>query len=103
MMLVLHPISLVASRCLERRCHIPRVLVIGGETGGVGRLGDLAVNNLLQGVDALAIGTEGVLETQLVRCSECRVIMMVDSETEIDGGSVTTYHKMHSGEGKMLV
>jgi hypothetical protein len=103
-MLVLHLISLVASRrCLDRRCHIPRVLVIGGETSGVGRLGDLAVNNLLQGIDALAIGTEGVLETQLVRCSKCRVIMMVDSETKIDGGPVTTYHKMHSGEGKMLV
>ena len=41
---------------------IPRVLVIGGETGGVGGLGDLAINNLLQGVDALAVRAEGVLE-----------------------------------------
>lgn len=58
------------------------VLVIGGEASGVAvkrseaeifevelyrwsmhirGLGDLAVNNLLQGVDALAIGAEGVL------------------------------------------
>ena len=45
-----------------RICDIPRVLVIGGETGGVGGLGDLAINNLLQGVDALAVRAEGVLE-----------------------------------------
>lgn len=47
---------------IQSRCDIPRVLVIGGETGGVSGLGDLAVNNLLQGVDALAVGAEGVLE-----------------------------------------
>jgi hypothetical protein len=58
---------------------VARVLVIGGETSrvtvknellsevfvrccvGLRRLGDLAVNNLLQRVDTLAIGTQGVL------------------------------------------
>jgi riboflavin biosynthesis pyrimidine reductase len=40
---------------------VARVLVIGGETSRVSRLGDLAVNNLLQRVDTLAIGAQGVL------------------------------------------
>lgn len=49
------------------KCHIPRVLVIGGETSGVGGLGDLVVDNLLQGVDALAVRADSVLEAKLVR------------------------------------
>jgi hypothetical protein len=32
---------------------VPRVLVVGREARGVGALGDLAVNDLAEGVDAL--------------------------------------------------
>ena len=61
--------------CLEivGEKNLPRVLVIGREASGVGGLGDLAVNDLLQGVDALAIRADSVLRMQLVRCSGCRL------------------------------
>lgn len=38
------------------------VLVVGGEAGRVRRLGDLAVEDLLQGVDAVAVLTLDVHE-----------------------------------------
>jgi len=39
---------------------LPGVLVVGGEAGRVGGLGDLAVVDLLEGVEALAGGRHGV-------------------------------------------
>jgi hypothetical protein len=41
---------------------LPGVLVVGGEASGVGGLGDLAVVDLLEGVEALAGGRHGVHE-----------------------------------------
>lgn len=53
------PVIQVASR------SIPRVLVIGRESGRVRRLGDLAVVHFLEGVFALALGVESVHEMHL--------------------------------------
>lgn len=39
---------------------LARPLVIGREAGGMRRLGDLAVGDLLEGVEAVAAGVEGV-------------------------------------------
>lgn len=62
------------------------------------RLGDLAVNNLLQRVDTLAIGAQGVLfkesairSHEEVRCSLSKRGFVGRSRAEV------TYHKMHSG------
>lgn len=47
---------------MEMGASVPRVLVIGREAGRVRRLRDLAVHDLLQRVNALAIGAERVHE-----------------------------------------
>lgn len=47
-------------RTRHRRDSLPGVLVVGREARRVGGLGDLAVVDLLEGVDALAGGRHGV-------------------------------------------
>lgn len=39
---------------------LARPLVIGGEARGVGGLGDLSLGDLLEGVQAIALGVESV-------------------------------------------
>ena len=56
--------------CLEivGEKNLPRVLVIGRETGGVSALGNATIlGDLLQGVNPLAIGAQRVFVHSLVR------------------------------------
>lgn len=57
----------------EMDAFVPRVLVIRRETGRVRRLRDLAVDNLLQRVDALAIRAERVHEMHSVRTCQSTI------------------------------
>jgi len=50
---------------LLERDSVPGVLVVGREARRVGRLGDLAVGHLLEGVVALALGVQSVHEMHL--------------------------------------
>lgn len=54
--------SIGVERSRRAGLDVPRVLVVGGEAGGVGALGDLVADDLLQRVDALALGVESVHE-----------------------------------------
>lgn len=99
-----------------------RVLVIGRETSRVAvknelwtgafteecaclrRLGDLAVNNLLQSVDALAIGAQRVLFNRVsnrvgrgVWCSLSRRGLVWRFAVQV------TYHKMHPRDARISV
>lgn len=60
----LHSLLLLLSqeqvKATLQRDALTRPLVIGGEARRVRRLGDLAVGDLLQGVEAVAVGVEGV-------------------------------------------
>lgn len=55
----------------EQRNGVPGIFVVGREPGWVGGLGDLTLDHLLQGVNALALGIESEHE-------------MHDCETEFD-------------------
>jgi hypothetical protein len=47
---------------------LPGKLVVGAEPGWVGGLGDLAINDFLEGVFALPIGIEGVHQMPFYFC-----------------------------------
>lgn len=65
--------------------RLPGVLVVGREARRVGGLGDLAVVDLLEGVDALARGRHGVHQMHGGGCFERVCWVEIDVESFVRG------------------
>lgn len=76
----------------KKKKIVPRVLVIRGESGRVRRLCNLAILDLLEGVNPVSLLVQSVLVFRLAGClrNALKVLFSLVSRTE------STYHKMHS-------
>ena len=74
--------------------NVPRVLVIGGESSRVCRLGDLAVQDFLEGIHPLAVFVQSVLSLWSVVLLSFLLIIFFAQSVLCSSQSIT-YHKMH--------
>lgn len=74
--------------------NVPRVLVIGGEPSWVCRLGDLAVQDFLEGIHPLAVFVQSVLLLWSVVLLSFLLIIFFAQSVLCSSQSIT-YHKMH--------